>query len=152
MTIIEPIIQHADWFFPGELDFNVSGAFVPAVPAAFSNNVSYTTNDITYEFGPLEKKRPISMIADGEFLKKESSGMKTLEFHMNNRRGGTLSRKHAAPAFQPPLPPSEGGTHTDPSAPTIDGLTGGTVLQSTASIDPLTNHGNDEARYSQMIQ
>ncbi|CAL9693372.1 unnamed protein product [Knipowitschia caucasica] len=27
VAIIEPIIQHADWFFPEEMDFNVSGMF-----------------------------------------------------------------------------------------------------------------------------
>ncbi|XP_034076039.1 rho GTPase-activating protein 17b isoform X3 [Gymnodraco acuticeps] len=27
VAIIEPIIQHADWFFPEEVDFNVSGMF-----------------------------------------------------------------------------------------------------------------------------
>ncbi|XP_054614906.1 rho GTPase-activating protein 17b isoform X3 [Dunckerocampus dactyliophorus] len=27
VAIIEPIIQHADWFFPDEVDFNVSGMF-----------------------------------------------------------------------------------------------------------------------------
>lgn len=34
VAIIEPIIQHADWFFPEEVEFNVSGAFAsPTHPA-----------------------------------------------------------------------------------------------------------------------
>ncbi|KAG7222840.1 hypothetical protein INR49_016050, partial [Caranx melampygus] len=34
VAIIEPIIQHADWFFPEEVDFNVSGMFaMPTHPA-----------------------------------------------------------------------------------------------------------------------
>ncbi|XP_029014918.1 rho GTPase-activating protein 17b isoform X4 [Betta splendens] len=33
VAIIEPIIQHADWFFPEEVDFNVSGMFsMPSHP------------------------------------------------------------------------------------------------------------------------
>nr|XP_057904998.1 rho GTPase-activating protein 17b isoform X3 [Doryrhamphus excisus] len=34
VAIIEPIIQHADWFFPEEVDFNVSGMFaMPTHPS-----------------------------------------------------------------------------------------------------------------------
>uniref|UniRef100_A0A8D2MRQ5 Rho GTPase-activating protein 17 n=1 Tax=Zonotrichia albicollis TaxID=44394 RepID=A0A8D2MRQ5_ZONAL len=97
VAVIEPIIQHADWFFPGgefchspavsdawdvrvclsrhsvcpssDEDFNVSGAFV-AVPAVNSNHLSHTGND--YECGTLERKRPLSMtVMEGDLLKKE---------------------------------------------------------------------------------
>ncbi|XP_073492614.1 rho GTPase-activating protein 17 isoform X4 [Aquarana catesbeiana] len=72
VTIIEPIIQHADWFFPEEVDFNVSGAFVPATPASH-NNVS-SINDNAYEFGLFDnKKRPFSMAIAEDLLKKDSS-------------------------------------------------------------------------------
>ncbi|XP_025909823.1 rho GTPase-activating protein 17 isoform X2 [Nothoprocta perdicaria] len=71
VAIIEPIIQHADWFFPGEQDFNVSGAFV-AVPAVNSNHLSHTGNE--YDSGTLERKRPVSMaVMEGDLLKKESN-------------------------------------------------------------------------------
>ncbi|XP_027753049.1 rho GTPase-activating protein 17 isoform X1 [Empidonax traillii] len=71
VAVIEPIIQHADWFFPGDEDFNVSGAFV-AVPAVNSNHLSHTGND--YECGTLERKRPVSMtVMEGDLLKKESA-------------------------------------------------------------------------------
>ncbi|XP_071617543.1 rho GTPase-activating protein 17 isoform X6 [Heliangelus exortis] len=71
VAVIEPIIQHADWFFPGDQDFNVSGAFV-AIPAVNSNHLSHTGNE--YESGTLERKRPVSMTAmEGDFLKKEST-------------------------------------------------------------------------------
>ncbi|XP_027512271.1 rho GTPase-activating protein 17 isoform X4 [Corapipo altera] len=71
VAVIEPIIQHADWFFPGDEDFNVSGAFV-AVPAVNSNHLSHTGND--YECGTLERKRPVSMtVMEGDLLKKEST-------------------------------------------------------------------------------
>ncbi|XP_060921391.1 rho GTPase-activating protein 17b isoform X3 [Labrus mixtus] len=56
VAIIEPIIQHADWFFPEEVDFNVSGMFaLPSHPA---------TPDP--ESGP-ERKRPGSLTGqDGD--------------------------------------------------------------------------------------
>ncbi|NWX64626.1 RHG17 protein, partial [Promerops cafer] len=105
VAVIEPIIQHADWFFPGDEDFNVSGAFV-AVPAVNSNHLSHTGND--YECGTLERKRPLSMtVMEGDLLKKESFGVKVLEFPAAPRRCGTVNRKLTSPAFQPPLPPCE---------------------------------------------
>ncbi|XP_054127246.1 rho GTPase-activating protein 17 isoform X2 [Melozone crissalis] len=105
VAVIEPIIQHADWFFPGDEDFNVSGAFV-AVPAVNSNHLSHTGND--YECGTLERKRPLSMtVMEGDLLKKESFGVKVLELSVTPRRCGTVSRKLTSPAFQPPLPPCE---------------------------------------------
>ncbi|KAM6250381.1 rho GTPase-activating protein 17 isoform 3-T4 [Porphyrio hochstetteri] len=71
VAVIEPIIQHADWFFPGDQDFNVSGAFV-AIPAVNSNHLSHTGSE--YESGTLERKRPLSMtVMEGDLLKKEST-------------------------------------------------------------------------------
>ncbi|XP_032929682.1 rho GTPase-activating protein 17 isoform X3 [Catharus ustulatus] len=111
VAVIEPIIQHADWFFPGDEDFNVSGAFV-AVPAVNSNHLSHTGND--FECGTLERKRPLSMtVMEGDLLKKESLrmaqsfGVKVLDFPSTPRRCGTVNRKLTSPAFQPPLPPCE---------------------------------------------
>ncbi|XP_033500161.1 rho GTPase-activating protein 17b isoform X3 [Epinephelus lanceolatus] len=56
VAIIEPIIQHADWFFPEEVDFNVSGMF--AMP----------THPATPDPEPgLERKRPGSLVGqDGD--------------------------------------------------------------------------------------
>ncbi|XP_055483315.1 rho GTPase-activating protein 17 isoform X5 [Psammomys obesus] len=70
VAVIEPIIQHADWFFPGEVEFNVSEAFVPlATPN--SNHSSHTGNDS--DSGTLERKRPASMaVMEGDLVKKES--------------------------------------------------------------------------------
>nr|KAF6488737.1 Rho GTPase activating protein 17 [Molossus molossus] len=67
VAVIEPIIQHADWFFPGEVEFNVSEAFVPPN----SNHSSNTGNDS--DSGTLERKRPASMaVMEGDLVKKES--------------------------------------------------------------------------------
>ncbi|XP_034449691.1 rho GTPase-activating protein 17b isoform X3 [Hippoglossus hippoglossus] len=56
VAIIEPIIQHADWFFPEEVDFNVSGMFaLPSHPATPDPEPS------------LERKRPGSQVGqDGD--------------------------------------------------------------------------------------
>ncbi|XP_026539403.1 rho GTPase-activating protein 17 isoform X1 [Notechis scutatus] len=106
VAVVEPIIQHATWFFPEELDFNVSGAFV-GQPAVNSNHLPAGSD---YDSGTLERKRPVSMaVMEGELLRKESFGVKVMDFQANPRRVGTVNRKHTAPAFQPPLPPMEAG-------------------------------------------
>uniref|UniRef100_A0A8C0GGD0 Rho GTPase-activating protein 17 n=1 Tax=Chelonoidis abingdonii TaxID=106734 RepID=A0A8C0GGD0_CHEAB len=114
VAIIEPIIQHADWFFPEDVDFNVSGAFV-ALPATNSNHSSQLGSE--YESGTLERKRPVSMaVMEGDLLKKEGFGVKAVDFQVNPRRCGTINRKHTSPAFQPPLPPTEAGMLAQPVA------------------------------------
>ncbi|XP_077086939.1 rho GTPase-activating protein 44 isoform X5 [Siphateles boraxobius] len=39
--IIEPIIQHADWFFPGEIEFNVTGNY--GSPVHTNHNANYSS-------------------------------------------------------------------------------------------------------------
>lgn len=70
VTIIDPIIQHADWFFPDELDFNVSGMFTPMTPANQFNNLPMFGGDT--DSNTLERKRPISVTAVEDLSKKES--------------------------------------------------------------------------------
>ncbi|XP_047427830.1 rho GTPase-activating protein 17b isoform X3 [Mugil cephalus] len=55
VAIIEPIIQHADWFFPDEVDFNVSGMF--------AKDTHPSTPDPESGF---DRKRPGSMGQDGD--------------------------------------------------------------------------------------
>ncbi|CAM4709300.1 unnamed protein product [Leuciscus chuanchicus] len=104
VTIIEPIIQHADWFFPEDVEFNVSGMF--SMPAPLPNNVNHLTPP-DYDSGTIERKRPGSMVGpDGELPRRDSSANKLMDH--NPRRGNTVPRKqHASPGFQPPLPPVE---------------------------------------------
>lgn len=69
VTIIEPIIQHADWFFPEDVDFNVSGMF--SMPAPLPNNVNNLTPP-DYDSGTIERKRPGSMVGpDGELPRRD---------------------------------------------------------------------------------
>ncbi|XP_029978534.1 rho GTPase-activating protein 17a isoform X4 [Sphaeramia orbicularis] len=56
VAIVEPIIQHADWFFPEDVEFNVSGMFVMPTPASNHNN------HLDYDCGTIERKRPGSMV------------------------------------------------------------------------------------------
>ncbi|XP_048465424.1 rho GTPase-activating protein 17-like isoform X2 [Rhincodon typus] len=70
VTIIEPIIQHADWFFPDDLDFNVSGMFTPMTPANHFNNLPLFGNDC--DSSTLERKRPVSVAAVEDMAKKDS--------------------------------------------------------------------------------
>uniref|UniRef100_A0A7N6FJ28 Rho GTPase-activating protein 17 n=1 Tax=Anabas testudineus TaxID=64144 RepID=A0A7N6FJ28_ANATE len=56
VAIVEPIIQHADWFFPDDVEFNVSGMFAMPTPASNHNN------HLDYDCGTIEKKRPGSMV------------------------------------------------------------------------------------------
>ncbi|XP_078520952.1 rho GTPase-activating protein 17 isoform X4 [Lissotriton helveticus] len=88
VTIIEPIIQHADWFFPGELDFNVSGDFTSGASAMNVNHSSHAGNDFTYESGTLEKKRPVSMAIMESDIK-------------NSRLHTLISSSNALSAVQP---------------------------------------------------
>ncbi|XP_058013200.1 rho GTPase-activating protein 17 isoform X6 [Ahaetulla prasina] len=89
VAVVEPIIQHAAWFFPEELDFNVSGAFV-GQPAVNSNHLPAGSD---YDSGTLERKRPVSMaVMEGELLRKESSS----------------KPKDSVPSTTPP-PPRNGG-------------------------------------------
>uniref|UniRef100_A0A8C9VVU0 Rho GTPase activating protein 17b n=1 Tax=Scleropages formosus TaxID=113540 RepID=A0A8C9VVU0_SCLFO len=115
VTIIEPIIQHADWFFPEDVDFNVSGMFVMPTPPTTQTNFLTPTD---FDSGTTERRRPGSMIGlEVESLRKDSVVNKLLDH--TPRRGNTLSRKpHASPAFQPPLPPTEGGGAFQTQGPT----------------------------------
>nr|XP_036848389.1 rho GTPase-activating protein 17 [Manis javanica] len=135
VAVIEPIIQHADWFFPEEVEFNVSEAFVPLVTPN-SNHSTQTGNDS--DSGSLERKRPASMaVMEGDLVKKESFGVKLMDFQAH-RRGGTLNRKHISPAFQPPLPPTDGSTlapagpEPPPQSSRAESSTGGGTVPSSA--------------------
>ncbi|KAM4828984.1 rho GTPase-activating protein 17 isoform 2-T2 [Thomomys bottae] len=135
VAVIEPIIQHADWFFPGEVEFNVSEAFVP-LTTPNSNHSSHTGND--FDSGTQERKRPASMaVMEGDLVKKESFGVKLMDFQAH-RRSGTLNRKHISPAFQPPLPPMDGsawapsGQEPSTQSSRADGSSGCGTVPSTA--------------------
>ncbi|XP_015232567.1 PREDICTED: rho GTPase-activating protein 17-like isoform X1 [Cyprinodon variegatus] len=102
VAIIEPIIQHADWFFPEDIEFNVSGMFVMPTPASNHNN------HLDYDCSTIERKRPGSMVGpENDPARKDNASNKHSD-HTLRRGSNTLGRKqHTSPAFQPPLPPVE---------------------------------------------
>ncbi|XP_035000964.1 rho GTPase-activating protein 17a isoform X2 [Hippoglossus stenolepis] len=103
VAIMEPIIQHADWFFPEEVDFNVSGMFAMPIPASNHNH-----NHLDYDCSTIERKRPgSSMGPENDSMRKDNTPNKHSD-HTLRRGSNTLGRKqHTSPAFQPPLPPVE---------------------------------------------
>ncbi|XP_026181227.1 rho GTPase-activating protein 17b isoform X2 [Mastacembelus armatus] len=105
VAIIEPIIQHADWFFPDEVDFNVSGMFtMPTHPATPDPEPG------------LDRKRPGSLVGqdgDSHTPRKDSTVNKQPE--PIPRRTSAVNRKQpqlTSPTFQPPMPPLEVGGPT----------------------------------------
>ncbi|XP_072524285.1 rho GTPase-activating protein 17a isoform X2 [Salminus brasiliensis] len=71
VTIIEPIIQHADWFFPEDVEFNVSGMF--SMPTPMMNHVNHLTVP-DHDSGTTERKRPNSMVGpEADLAKRDSS-------------------------------------------------------------------------------
>uniref|UniRef100_A0A8C6S427 Rho GTPase-activating protein 17 n=1 Tax=Neogobius melanostomus TaxID=47308 RepID=A0A8C6S427_9GOBI len=107
VAIVEPIIQHADWFFPEDIEFNVSGMFAMPTPPANHNN------HLDYDSGTFERKRPGSMVDPTSTPPNKHSE------HTLRRGSNTIGRKqHMSPAFQPPLPPVEAaGQGPEPSQP-----------------------------------
>ncbi|XP_019737035.1 rho GTPase-activating protein 17b [Hippocampus comes] len=101
VAIIEPIIQHADWFFPEEVDFNVSGMFaMPTHPATLAD-------------AELERKRPGSLVGqDGDTQPPRKDSTVNKHPEPNPRRAATTIRKQpqlTSPTFQALPPNQEGG-------------------------------------------
>ncbi|RMB95036.1 hypothetical protein DUI87_28478 [Hirundo rustica rustica] len=75
--IIEPLIQHADWFFPGEIEFNVTGNY--GSPLHVNHNANYSSMPSPdMEHGERRQheqaRRPLSVATDNmmlEFYKKD---------------------------------------------------------------------------------
>ncbi|XP_034749701.1 rho GTPase-activating protein 17b isoform X3 [Etheostoma cragini] len=99
VAIIEPIIQHADWFFPEEVDFNVSGMF--AMP----------THSAMPDPDPnLDRKRPGSLVGqDGESHtpRKDSPAREFLSTPPPQRNGSvnlTVGSPHSQGGSRGPSP------------------------------------------------
>ncbi|XP_056626875.1 rho GTPase-activating protein 44 isoform X1 [Triplophysa dalaica] len=117
--IIEPIIQHADWFFPGEVEFNVTGNY--GSPIHTNHNANYSSMpspdmDQSERKMQDQNRRPLSVATDNmmlEFYKKDgirkiqSMGVRVMDTSWVSRRGSSSSRKSSStpPSVQPPAPP-----------------------------------------------
>ncbi|KAM4623290.1 rho GTPase-activating protein 44-like [Polymixia lowei] len=119
--IIEPVIQHADWFFPGEIEFNVTGNY--GSPVHTNHNANYSSMpspdmDQTDRRQNDQSRRPLSVATDNmmlEFYKKDgirkiqSMGVRVMDTSWVSRRGSSSARKSSStpPSVQPPAPPSD---------------------------------------------
>ncbi|XP_035468877.1 rho GTPase-activating protein 44-like isoform X13 [Scophthalmus maximus] len=87
--IIEPIIQHADWFFPGEIEFNVTGNY--GSPVHTNHNANYSSMP-SPDIDPMDRRqcdqsrRPLSVATDNMML----------EFY---KKDGTLKNKELSPVI-----------------------------------------------------
>uniref|UniRef100_A0A2K6EL62 Rho GTPase-activating protein 44 n=1 Tax=Propithecus coquereli TaxID=379532 RepID=A0A2K6EL62_PROCO len=113
--IIEPIIQHADWFFPGEIEFNITGNY--GSPVHVNHNANYSSMP-SPDMDPADRRqteqarRPLSVATDNmmlEFYKKDGMGVRVMDTSWVARRGSSAGRKAscAPPSMQPPAPPAE---------------------------------------------
>ncbi|XP_010864185.1 rho GTPase-activating protein 44 isoform X9 [Esox lucius] len=87
--IIEPIIQHADWFFPGEIEFNVTGNY--GSPVHTNHNANYSSMpspdmDHSERKHSDQGRRPLSVATDNMML----------EFY---KKDGTLKNKELSPVI-----------------------------------------------------
>uniref|UniRef100_A0A671Z0B2 Rho GTPase-activating protein 44 n=1 Tax=Sparus aurata TaxID=8175 RepID=A0A671Z0B2_SPAAU len=131
--IIEPIIQHADWFFPGDIEFNLTGSYGSPIHTNHNSNYSSMPSP---DMDQSERKqqhdqsrRPLSVATDNmmlEFYKKDGMGVRVMDTSWVSRKGSaTLARKASStpPGMQGPgspadtlIPEQPGELATSPSA------------------------------------
>ncbi|KAM7381180.1 hypothetical protein PAMA_012158 [Pampus argenteus] len=113
--IIEPIIQHADWFFPGEIEFNVTGNYGSPVHTNHNANYSLMPSPDMDQMDRRQSdqsRRPLSVATDNmmlEFYKKDGMGVRVMDTSWVSRRGSSSTRKSSStpPSVHPPTPPTD---------------------------------------------
>uniref|UniRef100_A0A8C6G2R6 Rho GTPase-activating protein 44 n=1 Tax=Moschus moschiferus TaxID=68415 RepID=A0A8C6G2R6_MOSMO len=125
--IIEPIIQHADWFFPGEIEFNITGNY--GSPVHVNHNANYSSMpspdmDPADRRQPEQARRPLSVATDNmmlEFYKKDGAS-KSKELSPGSGQKGspgssqgtpsTGTQPGVQPGMSPGQPPADQSPHT----------------------------------------
>ncbi|XP_073737846.1 rho GTPase-activating protein 44 isoform X4 [Callorhinus ursinus] len=124
--IIEPIIQHADWFFPGEIEFNITGNY--GSPVHVNHNANYSSMpspdmDPADRRQPEQARRPLSVATDNmmlEFYKKDGT-LKSKELSPGSGKGsagssqgtpGAGTQPGAQAGASPSQPPPDQSPHT----------------------------------------
>ncbi|XP_048347234.1 rho GTPase-activating protein 44 isoform X9 [Sphaerodactylus townsendi] len=110
VAIIEPLIQHADWFFPGDIEFNLTGNY--GSPVHVNHNANYNSMpspdmDHADRKHPDQTRRPLSVATDNmmlEFYKKDGT-VKTKELSPVSGQKGSPACGHltACGTAQQPL-------------------------------------------------
>ncbi|XP_044105069.1 rho GTPase-activating protein 44 isoform X3 [Neovison vison] len=125
--IIEPIIQHADWFFPGEIEFNITGNY--GSPVHVNHNANYSSMpspdmDPADRRQPEQARRPLSVATDNmmlEFYKKDGTA-KSKELSPGSGQKGSPGSSQGTPSAgmqpgpqagpSPSQPPPDQSPHT----------------------------------------
>ncbi|XP_036079699.1 rho GTPase-activating protein 44 isoform X5 [Rousettus aegyptiacus] len=125
--IIEPIIQHADWFFPGEIEFNITGNY--GSPVHVNHNANYSSMpspdmDPADRRQPEQARRPLSVATDNmmlEFYKKDGTS-KSKELSPGSGQKGSPASSQGPPCVgiqpgaqlgtSPSQPPADQSPHT----------------------------------------
>ncbi|XP_066520460.1 rho GTPase-activating protein 17a isoform X2 [Hoplias malabaricus] len=95
VSIIEPIIQHVDWFFPEDVEFNVSGMF--SMPTPMVNHVNHL-NVPDHDTGTTERRRPNSIVGPDDVPKRDSSKIRDTTSTPSQRNGtGGSAQLNVAP-------------------------------------------------------
>ncbi|KAM9783448.1 rho GTPase-activating protein 44-like isoform 7-T8 [Syngnathus typhle] len=84
--IIEPIIQHANWFFPGKMDFNLTGSYGSPVHVNYNCNYSSLPSPDREQSERMrphhdQSRRPLSVATDNMMLEfyKEKDGIRKIQ-------------------------------------------------------------------------
>nr|XP_054111849.1 rho GTPase-activating protein 44 isoform X6 [Callithrix jacchus] len=128
--IIEPIIQHADWFFPGEIEFNITGNY--GSPVHVNHNANYSSMpspdmDPADRRQPEQARRPLSVATDNmmlEFYKKDGASKSKELSPGSTQKGSPGSSQGTAcagtqPGPQPGASPSPSQLPADQSPHTL---------------------------------
>uniref|UniRef100_A0A8C5G4R1 Rho GTPase-activating protein 44 n=1 Tax=Gouania willdenowi TaxID=441366 RepID=A0A8C5G4R1_GOUWI len=117
VSIIEPIIQHADWFFPGEIEFNLTGCYGSPIHTNHNSNYSSMPSPDMEQSERKQQhdqsRRPLSVATDNmmlEFYKKDGMGVRVMDTSWVSRKGSsTLTRKTPStpPGMQGPGSPAD---------------------------------------------
>ncbi|XP_034045605.1 rho GTPase-activating protein 44 isoform X9 [Thalassophryne amazonica] len=123
VSVVEPIIQHADWFFPGEIEFNLMGSYSSPIHANHNSNYSSMPSPDMDQSDRKQQhdqsRRPLSVATDNmmlEFYKKDgirkiqSVGVRVMDTSWVSRKGSsTLARKTSStpPGMQGPGSPAD---------------------------------------------
>ncbi|XP_026887336.2 rho GTPase-activating protein 44 isoform X3 [Electrophorus electricus] len=122
VRIVEPIIQHADWFFPGEIEFNLTGNY--GSPMHTNHNANYSpmpSPDMDQsDYKQIEQgRRPLSVATDNmmlEFYRKDGSirkiqsmGVRVMDPSWISRRGNPAHPQSSSTphSVQPTTPPPD---------------------------------------------
>ncbi|XP_057202297.1 rho GTPase-activating protein 44 isoform X9 [Triplophysa rosa] len=164
--IIEPIIQHADWFFPGDIEFNLTGSYGSPVHTNHNSNYSSMPSPDMDQSDRRQQhdqgRRPLSVATDNmmlEFYKKDgirkiqSVGVRVMDTSWVKTKGSsTLARKASStpPSAQPPGSPADtliteqyGELATSPTPTPPLGDRGSTLMSK--ELSPVIGHKSMQA-------